>query len=135
MPAQNAHLALSLIDEIEPVLDAAERSLSSARTWGIIDMFGGGFFTDLIKHSKLRNAQNSMDEASYLLSQLQQTLSQIQVPADSDMRLGGFLTFADFFFDGIFVDAYVFSKILSSLDHVRTLQDRLIRLRDYLERM
>lgn len=33
-------------------LYAASEQLDSARNWGIVDLLGGGFFTDLIKHSK-----------------------------------------------------------------------------------
>lgn len=127
--------ALSLIDQLIPILNEAERALSSARTWGVFDMLGGGLFVDLVKHHKINRAKNAMDEASDLLSALQRELSGIQVPADSRMEVGGFLTFADFFFDGFLVDAFMFSKILSSLDHVRTLKDRIYRLRGYLQRM
>ena len=34
-------------------LYAASEQLDSARNWGIVDLLGGGFFTDLIKHSKM----------------------------------------------------------------------------------
>ena len=34
-------------------LYAASEQLDSARNWGIVDLLGGGFFTDLIKHSKI----------------------------------------------------------------------------------
>ena len=37
--------------------DEAGKELSSAENWGMWDVFGGGLFTDMVKHEKLRNAQ------------------------------------------------------------------------------
>lgn len=50
------------------------------------------------------------------------------------MHVGGFATFADFLFDGILADAYMSSKIFSSLEQVRMLRKRLYDLRDFLQR-
>ena len=44
-------------------LRAAREELQKAGNWGIVDLFGGGFITNLIKHSK-------MDNASHLICQL-----------------------------------------------------------------
>ena len=38
-------------------LQAASRQLNGARNWGIADLLGGGFFTDMVKHSKCRMPQ------------------------------------------------------------------------------
>ena len=43
--------ALKLTDQLIATLDDAERQLSSARNWGFLDVLGGGFIVDLIKHS------------------------------------------------------------------------------------
>ena len=34
-------------------LQAAKENLNSAKNWGLVDMFGGGFFTTMLKHSKM----------------------------------------------------------------------------------
>ena len=39
-------------------LHMAEEKLGSARNWGIWDMLGGGFFTDMMKHSKISEASS-----------------------------------------------------------------------------
>ena len=39
-------------------LYAASEQLDSARNWGIVDLLGGGFFTDLIKHSKMEKQRS-----------------------------------------------------------------------------
>jgi len=125
--------ALSLVNQLIPLVNDAERSLSSARNWSFLDVLGGGFLTDLIKHSKLNNASNSMNQVNYLMQRLQAVLGSIQIPADYRMTVGGFSTFADFFFDSGIVDVYMMSKIWTSLNEVRKLQEKLYDLKSKLE--
>jgi len=125
--------ALNLVNRLIPLVNDAERSLSSARNWSFLDVLGGGFITDLIKHSKLNNASNTMNQVNYLMQQLQRVLGSIQFPVDYRMNVGGFSTFADFFFDSGIVDAYMMSKIWTSLNEVRKLQDKLYDLKGKLE--
>ena len=37
--------------------------LKSARGWGMIDLFGGGLLTDMVKHSKMNDASRCMEDA------------------------------------------------------------------------
>ncbi|SFI96489.1 hypothetical protein SAMN04487775_10944 [Treponema bryantii] len=124
--------ALSLTDQLISELDQAERQLSSARNWGFLDVLGGGLITDLIKHSKLNNAKLSMERVNYLLQELKRVLGGISMPGDYSMNVGGFETFADFFFDSGIVDVYMTAKIMSSLNEVRSLKNRCYELRSRL---
>jgi hypothetical protein len=124
--------ALSLTDQLISELDQAERQLSSARNWGFLDVLGGGLITDLIKHSKLNNAKLSMERVNYLLQELKRVLGGISMPGDYSMNVGGFETFADFFFDSGIVDVYMTAKIMSSLNEVRNLKNRCYELRSRL---
>lgn len=124
--------ALSLTDQLISELDQAERQLSSARNWGFLDVLGGGLITDLIKHSKLNNAKLSMERVNYLLQELKRVLGGISMPSDYSMNVGGFETFADFFFDSGIVDVYMTAKIMSSLNEVRNLKNRCYELRSRL---
>ena len=117
-----------IINRLLPLIDEAEAKFKSARNWGVVDLLGGGLLVDLIKHSKLNSASNVMNEINYLLGQLQRELKDIYIPTDYRMQLGGFSTFADFFFDGTLADVYMESKIISSLEQVRTLKNRIIEL-------
>jgi hypothetical protein len=125
--------AINLTNQILGYVEQAERSLSSARNWGFFDVLGGGFITDLIKHSKLNRAREAMDGVNYLMQRLQQVLGSISLPADYRMQIGNFATFADFFFDGVFADVYMVSKIMQSLDEVRRLKNKLYDLKAKLE--
>ena len=124
--------AIHLTNQLISCLDEAERHLSSARNWGFLDVLGGGFFVDLIKHSKLNNAKVTMDKVNYLMGELQRVMGSIAIPADYRMKIGGFATFADFFFDSGIVDVYMTAKIMSSLTEVRKLRDRCYDLKSRL---
>ena len=124
--------AINLTNQLISELDQAERQLSSARNWGFLDVLGGGFIVDLIKHSKLNNAKISMDRVNYLLQELKRVLGGISMPGDYSMNVGGIATFADFFFDSGLVDVYMTAKIMSSLNEVRNLKNRCYELRSRL---
>lgn len=125
--------AVSIIDRLIPLVNDAERNLSSARNWGFLDVLGGGFIVDLIKHSKLNNASNSMEQVNYLMQNLQRILGSINTN-DYSMNVGNFVSLADFLFDGAIADIYMTSKIMSSLDEVRKLKNKLFELRNRLTR-
>lgn len=124
--------AIDLTNQLISCLDDAEKQLSSARNWGFLDVLGGGLIVDLIKHSKLNNAKDSMDRVNYLLQELKRVLGGISMPGDYSMQVGGILTFADFFFDSGIVDVYMTAKIMSSLSEVRRLRDRCYELKSKL---
>lgn len=127
--------AMQLVRQLIPLVENAERNLSSARTWSFLDVFGGGALVDIIKHVKLDKAGDSMNQVNYLMQRLQVVLGSIRIPEDYKMRVGGFATFADFLWDGAIVDVYMLSKIMSSLKTVRDLKGRLYSLKDMLEKM
>jgi len=114
--------------ELKEAIDAGERALSSlylaqerldsARNWGIFDMFGGGFFASMIKHSKINDATRYMEDAKYNLQRFQRELQDVAVSADLRMEIGSFLSFADFFFDGFVADYLVQSKIADARGQV-----------------
>ena len=99
-------------------LRQAKEKLNHARTWGIVDLFGGGFFTDIMKHSKLDDAARYIEDAKYDLNVFQREIRDVSVYSDLRIELGGFLSFADFFFDGIVADYLVQSKIEDAREQV-----------------
>ena len=85
-------------------LKIAQSELSSAKSWGIVDLLGGGLITDMIKHSKMDRASSYMETAKHDLGVFQRELKDVTMHADFQIDVGGFLKFADFFFDGIVAD-------------------------------
>lgn len=129
---ESINRAKRLIDELLDLLSEAERQFKGARTWSFIDIFGGGFITDIIKHAKLNNASNIMSEVDYKMKDLQRTLGDTHIPVDYSMNQNGFLTFGDFVFDGLIFDTVMASKIFDSLDEIRKLEEKLRQLREKL---
>lgn len=132
---QNVNTAKSLIYEILPLIDDAKTDLKKARMWGIGDLLGGGLFFDLFKHMKMNNAKSQMYEVNAKLKELEGVLSGIQIPGDYRMNVNGFLTFADFLFDGVIFDAVMFSKIWQSIDALEDLETKLQQTLSALDRM
>jgi len=91
-------------------LKEARKQLNSASNWGLLDLFGGHSVSGLIKHMKINNANNCMYKAKADLCRFSRELDDIDeyIP---NIDVGGFLTFADFFFDGFIADIFVQSKI------------------------
>lgn len=116
-------------------LECAQEKLNSARSWGIFDMLGGGFITDMIKHSRMEDASRYMDEAKHDLKIFQRELRDVQVPTEFRMEVGRFLTFADFFFDGILADYMVQTKIAEAREQVADAISRVRHLLNELRRM
>ncbi len=102
-------------------LKEADRQLSSAGTWGLIDIFGGNTFSGLMKHMRVNNASRELGDI--------RDLENLNVDID------GFLTFADFLFDGFVADIFVQSKIRKGQQQVREairrVEDILSSLRKY----
>lgn len=109
-------------------LDAVSKSLDSASNWGIWDMLGGGMFVTWAKHSRLNDAREQARRAQEACRVFARELKDVQIQLDVNLELDGFLTFADYFFDGFFADVMVQSRIGSMRDDIR-------RQRSYIERV
>lgn len=110
-------------------LQEAEQYLDSARTWGAVDIFGGNMFSGLMKHSKIEKASQAMDRAKYDLREFQRELNDVQNLQNMNINVGDFMTFADFFFDGLIVDFMVQSRIN---DARRQVKDAIRRVENIL---
>ena len=92
-------------------LYAAQNKLKSARGWGIFDMLGGGLLSDLMKHSRMNDASSYMEAARRDLEIFKRELADVSTSYNLRMDVDGFLTFADFFFDGLIADYLVQTRI------------------------
>lgn len=92
-------------------LYAAQSRLDSAKGWSWFDVLGGGFISDMMKHGKMQEASDCIEEAKYNLDRFQKELRDVDMALDLRIEVGGFLSFADVFFDGFVADMLVQSKI------------------------
>ena len=108
---RQASSLLRLTNEAGQALSYASEKLRSARNWGIVDILGGGFITNLIKHSKLDTAMGYIRQAQPAVRELASALRQTTPEGVSLPEIGTFAVMADFFFDGLLSDVYVQSRI------------------------
>lgn len=92
-------------------LRTAKECLDSAKNWGLVDIFGGGFFTTMMKQSKMEQASRNMEEAKYNLRNFSKELNDVNMSCNLNIGTNDFMTFADYFFDGVFVDWMVQERI------------------------
>ncbi|MCM3760768.1 hypothetical protein M3212_08200 [Alkalihalobacillus oceani] len=96
-------------------LGKAVSSLESASGWSTWDMFGGGMLSTAIKHSHVDEARSEIHHAQRALRHFEEELKDVNAYTDCTIEIDGFLTFADYFFDGFIVDWMVHGKIQDSL--------------------
>ena len=102
-------------------------------TWDILG--GGGIITHMAKHSHLDEAQDLVQELQSQLRHFKTELADIQISANMQVNIDGFLRFADYFFDGLFADWAVGDKISQSLSSVSNTKSEINRTLDKLNDM
>lgn len=116
-------------------LEDARGYLTSAKNWGFFDILGGGFISSLMKREKMKNAQYYMDQAKYDLRNFSKELRDVEMQYNLNIETGDFLSFADWFFDGVFVDVMVQSRINKAIDQVDRAMYQINQILDVLENM
>lgn len=129
---EKLHMAKNNLKEINEAIvagkaviasvDSTLSSLNSAGNWGTWDILGGGLLADLAKHSHIDEAKAKAQRTQVLLRRFNTELADVEIRGDFTFETGGFAKFADFFFDGLFADLFMQSKI-------RTSQDNMARVR------
>lgn len=104
----------------------AQNQLRKARNWGIYDIIGGGFFSSLIKHSKIDNARTCIERAKYDLQKFSDELRDVSYNLDVD--IGSFLTFFDLM-DSFLADVLVQSKLA---DASHKIEDAIYKVQQIL---
>ena len=85
--------------------DSVLSELDDADGWNTWDMIGGGgIITHMAKHSHLDDAQEKVEQLQGKLRRFKTELADINIQADMQVNIDGFLRFADYFFDGLFAD-------------------------------
>lgn len=88
----------------------AKKALNSLGSRGISGLPVGGFIADMLMRSKLDEAEQKLHLARCQMELFQCELKDVQLPYSLTVQIDDFLTFAEFFFDGIISDKLVQSK-------------------------
>lgn len=116
-------------------LHTARENLNSAKNWGLVDMFGGGFFTTMMKQSRMDQAKRNMDLAKLALRNFSKELNDVNIACNLNLDRGDFLTFADYFFDGFAVDWMVQDRINKARNQVEEAIQRVEHALNQLQSM
>ena len=103
-------------------------NLNSGKNWGLVDMLGEGFFTTMLKYSKMNQARQNIEQAKYALRNLSRELKDVNMAYDLNLNTGDFLSFADYFFDGFVVDRMIQDRISNARHQV----EEAIRRMEYI---
>jgi len=107
--------------------------LQKAYGVGVWDILGGGMISTLIKHDYIDEVKRNNYKVKEYISAFKMELNDINTNLNIDLDLGSFVTFADYFFDGLFVDWYVQSNINEALNNAKELEQNIIHILQNLE--
>lgn len=125
--------ALGVGDTVLDITNSILSSLDSAKGWGTWDLMGGGLISDMAKHSHLDKAQRQVENLQVQLRRFKTELTDVTVHADMQVRIDGFLGFADYFFDGVFADWAVLDRIGRSQTQVQDTKKQIESVLNHLK--
>ena len=82
------------------ILKQAQIKLDSVKSWITLDGFGGSLLISIVKHSKMEEALQVLEEAKKNVRRFQLQLKTIELPMSVKKDVGIFVSFATFFLDG-----------------------------------
>lgn len=116
--------------------DVVLDEMDKAKGWSKRDMWGGGIIADVQKYSHLDQAQGQIERLQVQLRRFQTELTDVQITMEStQINVEGFLKFADWFFDDLFSNRIVHSKIKNSQSQVQEIRRKIIRALQNLKEM
>lgn len=121
-------------DQVIIRIDAGLNQLKSASSWGILDIFGGGLFSSLVKRNKIGEANRSLDELSLSLKSLNKELSDVDISLPDAIPDSLSDELFDLVFDNIFTDIRVQGEIKENLVALKELRYAIVEIRDKVDR-
>ena len=94
--------------------------LDKAKSWSTVDIIGGGILSDVIKYDAIGKAKGMTDQLQLALHSFRTELADVteELHGDVDTEISSALCFADYFFDNLFTDWLVRTRINESREKV-----------------
>ena len=115
-------------------LDGAIGHLEDAEGWGTWDVIGGGLLSDVMKYSRLDDAQQQISQVGSALRRYRAELEDVARTVEFDVKPDNFTQTVDIFFDNMFTDWAVLDRIRRSRDQMLDLESRVQSIQDGLLR-
>ena len=127
--------AIQAADRALNHLRSAKDCLNSAGNWGLVDMLGGKLLTTFMKHRKMNDAERELTLARDAMRSFARELRDVNGAVEIEIRVDDFLSFADYFFDGLIVDWMMQSRISAAKKQVADAIDQVQTMKATLRRM
>lgn len=121
-------------DQVIIRIDAGLNQLKSASSWGILDIFGGGLISSLVKRNKIGEANRSLEELSVSLKSLNKELRDVDISLPDAIPDSLSDELFDLIFDNIFTDIRVQGEIKENLIALKELRHAVVEIRDKVDR-
>lgn len=128
----------ALLVEMDEAIEAGSKAstslgraldkLKSAKTMSTWDtFFGGGLIVTAMKHGELNESENALHSAQLNLRRFEAELADVRESSTGGLQVerGSFVTFADYFFDDIFSEWTIHSRINTSIDNVEAMKTKV----------
>jgi hypothetical protein len=125
--------ALLAVEGVLNILPRVVNDLKVAKSYATWDMVGGGAMSTYLKRQKMNKAKLGIIEINYALDKLRRELRGLtsdMLPAE--IKLNTSWEFADYFFDNIFVDMEIKSRIADAHHSIISLFNSVILLKEKL---
>lgn len=125
--------AVDALRATKAALDDALVKLDSAGGWSTYDtFFGGGFVSDIVKHSNISEATAAFAEVNRALERLSTELTDLGATPVDGVEISDTLAVFDVLFDNILSDWMVMGRISEARAGAEILGDRLAQLAEHL---
>lgn len=125
--------ALLASEKVLNVIPKVMTDLKDAKDYATWDMIGGGTMATYLKRQKMNKAKLGIVEINYALDKLKRELKDVKpdlIPAEINFNTSW--EFADYFFDNIFVDMEIKSRISDAYNSITSLFNSVILLKEKL---
>ncbi len=123
--------AIKAGEDAQEALRAALNELDSAEDYSTWDVIGGGMISGILKHERIDEAADSMVLAQRRLERFQEEMGDVRLSID----ISDSLSLVDIFFDNLFTDFMVHSRINDAQDSVTEAMNKVATALDKLKSM
>ena len=109
----------------------AKDELKNAKNWGILDIVGGDMMSSIVKHNKIKKANDKFYKIIELISSFNKELGDIKL---NNISFSTITVTLDLFLDNIFTDISVQNKINDALNSIEEVKIKVERVMNELQR-
>ena len=121
---REVHEAIAAGERALESLRTAKDRLNSARAWGVYDILGGGLISSMIKHGKIDDANEWVQQANHDLRRFSKELRDVTGEGEY-IRTGDMVSVLDMFCDNFLTDIMVQSRINGARNQIDSIIGRV----------